>query len=378
MRESTGWQQDSQRLLDTLIRAGLVAALVALCYQVFNPFMSIMLWAMILAVTLYPLQQRLAGYLGGREGIAATLLVLLSVMVLMLPAWLLGDSLVASIKVALAAVRSGAWVVPEPLSSVRDWPLVGDSLYALWARAHSDLGGLLEQVLPKLQGYALAGLSHAAGAGMALLVFVGALLVAGVVMAHGRRSATSSVRVLIRLSGDHGPSLARLSVSTIRAVALGVVGIAFIQMLLIGGGFVVKGIPGAGLLALGVLVLGIMQLPALLIIAPVLIYVFATEGITLGAVVFSVYTLLAGLADNVLKPLFLGRGVAVPMPVVLLGALGGMVSGGIIGLFIGPVLLGLGYQLFWHWVDREVPQDIAPLLAAESAPSAQEPDKGLV
>ncbi len=362
MRDTSGWQQDSQRLLDTLIRAGVVAALVALCYQVFNPFMSIMLWAMILAVTLYPLQQRLAGYLGGREGVAATLLVLLAIAVLMLPAWLLGDSLVTTIKVALAALRSGAWAVPEPLSSVRDWPVVGDSLHALWASAHSDLGGLLEQVLPKLQGYALAGLGHAAGAGMALLVFIGALLVAGVIMAHGRRSATSSIRVLIRLTGERGPSLAGLSVSTIRAVALGVVGIAFIQMLLIGAGFVVKGVPGAGLLALGILILGIMQLPPLLIIGPVLVYVFATEGVTFATIIFTVYTFLAGLVDNVLKPLFLGRGVAVPMPVVLLGALGGMVSGGIIGLFIGPVLLGLGYQLFWHWVDREVPQDIESLL----------------
>jgi len=128
------------------------------------------------------------------------------------------------------------------------------------------------------------------------------------------------------------------------------VGIAFIQMLLIGVGFVLMGIPGAGLLALAVLLIGIMQLPATLMTLPVIVYVFVTQGATTATVVFAIYIFVAGLVDNVLKPLLLGRGVNVPMPVVLIGALGGMVASGIIGLFIGPVMLAVGYQLFWQWV----------------------------
>lgn len=138
------------------------------------------------------------------------------------------------------------------------------------------------------------------------------------------------------------------------------VGIAFIQMLLIGVAFVLKGIPGAGLLALAVLLLlllllGIMQLPATLITIPVIAFVLSTEGANTATIVFSIYVFIAGLADNVLKPLLLGRGVNVPMPVVLIGALGGMVTNGVIGLFIGPVVLAVGYQLFWQWV-RDQPQ----------------------
>ncbi len=129
-------------------------------------------------------------------------------------------------------------------------------------------------------------------------------------------------------------------------------GIAFIQMMLIGVAFIIKDVPGAGLLALAVLLLGIMQLPATLVTVPVIVYVFATEGTSVATIVFSVYVFVAGLADNVLKPLLLGRGVDVPMPVVLIGALGGMISGGIIGLFIGPVMLAVGYRLFWLWVDE--------------------------
>ena len=131
------------------------------------------------------------------------------------------------------------------------------------------------------------------------------------------------------------------------------VGIAFIQMLLIGVAFLIKGIPGAGLLALAILLLGIMQLPATLITVPVIAVVFATEGATVASIAFAIYTSVAGLADNVLKPLLLGRGLDVPMPVVLIGAIGGMVSVGIIGLFIGPVALAVSYQLFWQWIDQQ-------------------------
>jgi predicted PurR-regulated permease PerM len=170
-------------------------------------------------------------------------------------------------------------------------------------------------------------------------------------MAYGENGRRSAVQIASRISGpDRGPKIADLCTATIRAVALGVVGIAFIQMLLVGLGFVIKGVPGAGLLALAVLLLGIMQLPATLVTIPVIVYVFANEGATTAAIVFSIYVFVAGLVDNVLKPLLLGRGVDVPMPVVLIGALGGMVTSGVIGLFIGPVVLAVGYQLFWQWV----------------------------
>jgi predicted PurR-regulated permease PerM len=171
---------------------------------------------------------------------------------------------------------------------------------------------------------------------------------------YGEKGSRSAVRIASRIfSPEKGPLIAVLCTATIRAVAQGVVGIAFIQMMLIGVAFVIKGIPAAGPLALAVLLLGIMQLPATLITIPVIIFVFATEGASVATIIFSIYVFIAGLADNVLKPLLLGRGVDVPMPVVLIGALGGMVTGGVIGLFIGPVVLAVGYQLFWQWVEDQ-------------------------
>jgi predicted PurR-regulated permease PerM len=189
---------------------------------------------------------------------------------------------------------------------------------------------------------------------MGMVIFVAALIIAGIIMAHGEEGHASALRISRRIFGpDRGPRISELCTTTIRAVALGVVGIAFIQMLLIGAGFIVMGIPAAGLLTLAVLLIGIMQLPATIVTLPVIGFVLATQGATVASIVFAIYVFIAGLADNVLKPLLLGRGVDVPMPVVLIGALGGMITSGVLGLFIGPVMLAVGYRLFWRWVEDQ-------------------------
>ncbi|MGJ0483179.1 MAG: AI-2E family transporter, partial [Methylomicrobium sp.] len=179
-------------------------------------------------------------------------------------------------------------------------------------------------------------------------------VLAGIWMAYGSSGHAAAKAIAKRMAGDEeGEALVTLSTATIRAVAQGVIGIACIQALLLGAGFIMVGIPAAGIWALLVLLLGIMQIPPLLVSLGTIIYVFSTNDSTTVAVMFAIYTLVAGSADNILKPLMLGRGVDAPMPVILLGALGGMATGGIIGLFLGSVMLALGYQLFMVWVYRE-------------------------
>ncbi|NML34658.1 AI-2E family transporter [Paraburkholderia antibiotica] len=348
----------SRELLDVLIRAGLVAVLAIFCFRVFVPFLNLMIWALILAITLYPLQVRLRGPLAGKDGLIATLIILVAFAVILVPTYALGVAVANSIERAIDIFRSGNFRIPPPAESVAAWPLVGQRLYDAWAQASTDLTGLVHRFAPHLKEAALALLGTVTGLGAGLVVFFLALIVAGIFMAHGEKGHRSAVLIASRISGpENGPQIADLCTATIRAVAQGVVGIAFIQMLLIGVAFVVMGIPGAGLLALVVLLIGIMQLPATLITIPVIVFVIVTEGVSTATIVFSVYVFVAGLADNVLKPLLLGRGVAVPMPVVLIGALGGMVTGGVIGLFIGPVMLAVGFQLFWRWVkDQPEPE----------------------
>jgi predicted PurR-regulated permease PerM len=344
----------TRNLLDVLIRAGLITVLVLFCFQIFSPFRDLMLWSLIMAITLYPLQQRLRGPLGHKDGLIATLIVLFSIVVLMVPVYLLGTSLVDSIDQARTIVKDGNFHIPPPVDSVAAWPLVGKPISAIWLQASTDLPELTAKYLPQIKQFSIGFLGKLAGVGMGFLTFICALIIAGIFMAYGESGTRSAIQIASRISGPgKGPKIAELCTATIRAVALGVVGIAFIQMLLVGLGFVVKGVPGAGLLALAVLLLGIMQLPATLITVPVIAYVFATEGASTASIVFAIYVFVAGLVDNVLKPLLLGRGVDVPMPVVLIGALGGMVTSGILGLFIGPVVLAVGYQLFWQWVEDQ-------------------------
>lgn len=341
-------------LLDTLIRAGLIATLVVACYEIFHPFLSLMAWALILAITLYPMHGMLKARIGGGEGRAATVLVIIAIAILLVPAYLLGASLSESVQSVIEVVKERGVHIPAPPAAVADWPLIGKPLYSFWAQTAADVSGVLHDAAPHLKGAALGLLGKLAGASIGLLVFIGALIIAGIIMAYGKTGHASALRIANRIVAEgHGRDMVTLCTATIRAVAQGVIGIAFIQMLLIGAGFIVKGVPGAGLLALGVLIIGIMQLPATLITLPVIAYVFFAEGASLAVIIFAIYTFVAGLADNVLKPLLLGRGVDVPMPVILIGALGGMVVGGIIGLFIGPVLLAVGYKLFWQWVDQQ-------------------------
>jgi predicted PurR-regulated permease PerM len=341
----------SHSMLDTLIRAGLVVVMVMFCFRIFSPFLDLMLWAVILAITLYPLQRKLQSKVKLSSGYTATLLVLVTLCILTIPTLLLGSSLVSSMQSAAALIKADGIHLPLPPDTISNWPLVGKPLQQLWMSAATDLPALMQSYTPQIKQISLSGLGKLAGVSVDFLVFVCALIVAGIVMAYGESGHASAIQIVSRICGpSRGPKITQLCTATIRAVAMGVIGIAFIQMLLVGLGFLLMDVPGAGLLALAVLLIGIMQLPATLITVPVIIYVFATEGADTSTIVFAVYVFVAGLVDNVLKPLLLGRGVNVPMPVVLIGALGGMVSAGVIGLFIGPVFLAVGYQIFWQWV----------------------------
>jgi predicted PurR-regulated permease PerM len=358
---SSGDAASSQGLLDVLIRAGLLAIMLLFCFRIFSPFLDLLLWSVILAITLYPLHSRLKRRLGLRDGYTAALIVLVALAVVMLPVYLLGSSLVDSVEGGMAMVRNGRAQLPPPPENLAGWPLVGPWLSGVWQQAVENLPELVQKYLPQIRNMSLSALGKLAGVGMGLMIFIVALIIAGIFVAYGVRGHRSAVQIVSRICGpSRGPQITELCTATVRAVAVGVVGIAFIQMLLVGIGFVVKGIPGSGLLALAVLLLGIMQLPATLITLPVIIFVFATEGASTASVVFALYVFVAGLVDNVLKPLLLGRGVNVPMPVVLIGALGGMVTNGVIGLFIGPVILAVAYQLFWQWVGdpqaRHIPE----------------------
>jgi len=345
-------EQIAHLQLDNFIRAALIAVLGYLCFLVVQPFLSLLVWAIILAISLYPLCRKLIALFGMGPGRAALIVTLIAALVVLVPTYLLGISVASSLERGFELLRSGELRVPPPSDSVHAWPLVGPTLHDIWQRASSDTASILKEVLPHLRRGGVELLSKIADIGFGFLLFVAALIVAGIFMAYGERGRGNAIRFAARLTGaERGPQIAALCTGTIRAVAQGVIGIAFIHMLVVGVGFIVADIPGAGVLALVVLLASILQVPTFVVTLPIVIGVFMGRGFTAGTIAFAIYTMIASQTDNVLKPLVLGRGTGVPMPVVLIGVLGGTIAGGLIGLFIGPVLLAVGYRLFWQWIE---------------------------
>jgi predicted PurR-regulated permease PerM len=339
-------------LLDILIRAGLILALAMLCYQVFSPFLSLMVWALILAITMYPLHQYLAGKVGGKQGLAAALLVFVGIVLIVVPTAMLMNSLGDSVQQLIKEIQDNSLKVPAPRPGIEQWPIVGKELHDFWSKAHADLPALVQSMKPKIGELTKSGLGFVSSIGGGLLQFIASLIIAGIIITFGQSGSRCSLAIFERIAGTtRGSEFARLSTATIRSVALGVIGVAFIQAIIVGLALLVSGVPWAGVLAAVVLVLGIAQVPSLLVTLPAIIYIWSSGDYSnAAAIAYTVVLLVSGMADNVLKPLMLGRGVDAPMPVVLLGALGGMVSAGILGMFVGATLLTLGYKIFMSWV----------------------------
>ena len=343
-------------LMQVYVRLILLFAVAWFSVQTFAPFLPLMLWSLILAVSLNPLNQRLSERLGIGEGKSAMVFVLFGLLVIGVPTVLLGVSSADHLRDWIAMFSEQKVVVPAADPQVADWPLVGPALYELWERAHEDLMSAAAIVQPQLLTGGKVLLGAVANTLLALVLFFVALLIAGFMMAHAERGADQARRMLSTFTDpSRGEEIQGLVVATVRSVSNGVVGVAFLQALALGIGFLVLGVPAAGVLALLILLLGVLQLPSSLVVLPVLAWVWLASGIpTVMAVLGSIYLVAGSLADGFLKPYLLGRGVETPMPIVLIGALGGMAAEGLIGLFVGAVTLSVGYKLLMSWVDHSV------------------------
>ena len=355
--------------LNVLIRAGLILIMVALCYQIVSPFLTMMVWALILAVTLYPLQQFIAGMLGNRQGLSSVLLMILGIVLIVAPTALLMSSLGDSMQKLITDLQYNSFQIPAPRQSVASWPLVGEKLYGLWSQAYSDLPALVQSMQPKIGDLAKATLGFVAGIGGGLLKFFFSFIIAGIIMAYGESGARGTLAIFERIVGtERGAEFAKLSTSTIRAVAQGVIGVAFIQAIIVGLCLLIAGVPWAGALSAIVLVFTIAQIPALIVTLPAIVYIWWSGNYgNYEAIAYTAMLVVSGMTDNVLKPLMLGRGVGAPMPIILLGALGGMATAGILGMFVGATVLALGYQIFMSWVASN---SDTPQVHSETAPQS--------
>lgn len=348
-----------------IMQLGLLALLVYASARVIVPFVSILAWSAILAVLLYPLHLWLAGRIGNTW--SAWLIGIAGVVLAVAPMVLLTASLSSAVSGLIADLQNHTLTLPPPPPRLADVPVVGAKAFAAWTNAAANVPATLAEHRSTVRAFTSSLVAFAGKMATAELAFVLSFVIATILVAYGG-SVTSFSRRLAQIltrSADQGGRLVALTVSTIRGVALGVVGVAAIQAALLGVGFFLIGLPGAILVTLVVFLLGIVQVPAVIVSLPVIAYVFMKEPLT-PALIFGVWTFVAGLSDNFLKPLLLGRGLEVPMPVILIGVIGGMIADGLLGLFIGPVLLAVAYVLFMDWFRQ---QQVQPALVTDSPPS---------
>lgn len=335
--------------MDAAIRIGVVALLIGLCFQIVRPFLVPLLWGVIIAVAVHPVFTLLVGWLGGLRRAAAIVLTVLMLALLVAPSVFLSTLLVDNVETLATELREGRLVVPSPPPEVATWPVIGSRLSALWQTASVNLSAALEQLAPQLRVVGGWLLSNAAGVGIGILQFVAAVAIAGVLLPSAERGSRVLHDLAGRLGGEQGAKFVDLAGATVRSVAQGIVGVAVIQSSLAALGLVLAGVPVAGLWAFLCLICAVIQIGLGPVLIPANIYVFSTaDGTT--ATVFLIWSILVGLLDNVLKPILLGRGVDVPMWVIFVGTIGGMLFLGIIGLFVGAVVLALGYRLFFEWL----------------------------
>lgn len=337
-----------QRAIDVAIHIGLLALLTTACLLILLPFLPLVAWGIIIAIAVFPAYRKFRTLLGERGNLAAVLGTLLFLAVLIVPVALLTGTTMDGVQTLAAHIKDGSLSVPPPPAGVATWPLVGPSIYRTWTLASTNLTELFKSFAPQIKAFVPALLAATAGLGLTVLQFVLSILLAGFLLAKATSFVKIASSLFNRLFGNQGAEYQELAASTIRSVTNGILGVALIQSVLAALGFLVAGLPGAGLWTVIFLFAAVLQVGIVGLVPPV-IYMFTIANTT-KAVLFLVWCAFVGLIDNVLKPILLGRGVSVPTAVVFLGAIGGFVAMGSIGLFVGAIILSVGYKLFLAWL----------------------------
>lgn len=335
--------------LEAVIRIGLILLLAAWCLEIVKPFIGIIVWGIIIAIAVSPVYERFQASMGGRRRLAATLFTLILMVLLITPSIALVDTVVTGARQLGEQLSEGRITIPPPSERVAGLPIVGQKISEFWTLASENLSEAAERVQPQIRAVSRWLLGAAARAGIGILVFILAIIIAGALLANTAGGQRTAEAIFVRLAGDRGAEYLKLAQTTVRSVARGILGVALIQSMLAGIGFLAIGLPAAGVLAIVTLFLCIIQLGPLLVLLPTVIWMFSVAD-PLPAVAYLVWSIFVQLIDNVLKPLLLGRGVDVPMLVIFIGAIGGFLSMGIIGLFVGSIVLVLGYTLFVAWL----------------------------
>lgn len=334
--------------IEIAIKVGLLALVLYITYLIAKPFIAIVVWGIIIAVALSPLINSLEKRFGNRKKVIIGFTVVV-IAVMLIPTYMLSGSLITESQHLVQVMQDDNISVPPPTEKVKEWPIIGKKAYAFWDSASQNLRKTLAPFTDEIKEMA-GSIFSALGSGLStILMFVGSLIIAAAFLIGRDGAVKFYENILRRIVGDKGEEWATLSTLTVRSVVTGVIGVAVIQATLALIGLGLMGVPFAALWCVIIMFLTIIQVPALIVIGPIIAYVFS-QGSGTAEIVFAIYMLIVGASDGVLKPILMGRGVDVPMLVILIGAIGGMMLMGMIGLFIGAVIFALAYTLFGLWI----------------------------
>ncbi len=339
-------------VVDMAVRLAFIGLLVGWSLTLIGPFIIVGLWGVILAVALHPTFLWLRKIFGGRGTPAAAVVTIAMLVVVLGPTSLLSAGLLENLRDLAQQAQAGKIDIPPPPAGVNDWPIVGEELYEIWSLASVNLAEALEDLAPHLRAVGRFMLAAGAAGGLSLIQFLVAVIIAGFLFVPTDYLAKGIRAFARRVVGRRGDQFVDLASATIRNVSRGVIGVALLQSLLIGVGLLMAGVPGAGLITFLALVLGVVQIGPGILVLGALIWVWSSLE-TMEALLFTAYMIPVTLLDNILKPIVMARGLSTPMPVIFVGVISGTLSHGIIGLFVGPIVLAVAYELMILWVNRD-------------------------
>jgi len=346
-------QELQRKATELAVRLVVVGLLAYWCFAIFRPFLMALVWGIVLGVALRPAYVPIERAVGGRRKLAAILLVVVCLGVVLVPTFMLSGSLIDGVRGVSTRLDEGNLKIPPAPDRVAQWPVVGPTVYETWNLASTNIEAVLAQFRPQVKAFGMGLVALAKQGAVAVLLTVVALLIAAVFLVRRESVVRIAEDIGRRIAGDAGVEAVRLAGQTIGTVAKGVVGVAAIQAGLAAVGLVVAGIPGAGLWSLIILVLAVAQLPPLLVLGPAILYLVATDASMTTIVLFCIWSVVVTVSDGLLKPLLLGRGSDTPVAVILIGAIGGLLLHGLIGLFVGAVVFSTGYRLFGRWMEPQ-------------------------
>lgn len=342
-----------EKIVDILIRLGLLVLLIGLCISFIMPFSLVLIWGAIIAITVHPVYNYLVRLYRGRKILASATVTFAMLSLLVIPTWILTDSMLTGVMQIKDLYHQGQPLIPPPGKEVKDWPAITQPIVSFWQSASDNLQGLLIQHKDQLTEFGKWLLAALSGFGKGVVQFLISILLAAVFLVFSESLTSSSLKVSRKLAATKGEVFAKITIETVRSVVVGILGVAVIQAAMAGAGMFVAGVPYAGLWTLLCLVLSIIQVGSWPVLIPITIYMFSITN-PWYASLFALWGIIVVTADNFLTPILMGRGSSVPMLVLLIGSMGGFITMGFLGLFIGAVILSIGYKLFDGWLNSDV------------------------